>query len=623
MPGHSAFSRPLPLGRFLRGSPGLGHYLFAFVLIVRLIALTRLSSSSLLLPTEGDMYFYDDWARRIARGQLTDHFAFYGLPGYAYLLAFFYRIFGYGPFVPGFIQGCLDAGTAVLVYKISNRAFADVGPENSRRAKVVGALAALGWAFFVPAHAYSIILMPTAWAIFVFWLIVWLIVKHDRAPSFVECLVYGTLVGLTAAAVATVLFLLPLLVAATFLKTQATMVSRSSFLSRLIAVALIFLGVGLGTSPCWAHNYVVARDPVFLSGHSGVNFWLGNNPEATGYPHFPGMRAGQAEMLSDSIRLAETAARRPLKRSEVSAYWSTKARAYITEDFTGWLRLMVRKLKNFWNAFEYDDISVLAKLRGVGALIPGLHFGFVAVLALPGICLSIRRRPVARWIVAAILLQMAAVLSVFVTERYRLAVVPGLLVFAAFGLVTLWENCVAGRATDIALYLGTLVASALLVTLPQRDAAPWALYFYNIGIQAFEDKNWPDAEKHLERARALVPSNPEINLALGNVWWEQNNLRRAAEFYSAVLREDPRHKPALRNLGLVASSEHRWEDAIRLFREALVIAPEDAKTHYLLAKALLASGEVMEASREAEIALRLDPTQPKYKELSEQIEKQR
>ena len=58
------------------------------------------------------MHFYDDWARQILHGRLMDHFAFYGLPLYAYLLAFLYKLFGYSPFVPGFLQACLDAGTA-------------------------------------------------------------------------------------------------------------------------------------------------------------------------------------------------------------------------------------------------------------------------------------------------------------------------------------------------------------------------------------------------------------------------------------------------------------------------------------------------------------------------------
>ena len=78
----------------LRISPGLVHYLFAFVFLVRLIALTRLTSSPFLLPSGSDMHFYDDWANQILHGQWTDHHAFYGLPLYPFLLAFFYRIFG-------------------------------------------------------------------------------------------------------------------------------------------------------------------------------------------------------------------------------------------------------------------------------------------------------------------------------------------------------------------------------------------------------------------------------------------------------------------------------------------------------------------------------------------------
>ena len=243
MSGHAALFRPLRLGKILRGSPGFGHYLFALVLVVRLIALARLSSSSLLLPSDGDMHFYDDWARRIVRGQLTDHFAFYGLPGYAYLLALLYKIFGYSPFVPGLLQSFLDAGTALLIYKISIRVFADVRPEQTRRAQIVATLAALGWAFFVPAEAYSIILMPTAWLVFVFWFVVWETIKTENAPSPIRYLVYGVVIGLAATAVATILFLAPLLLLTLFLKRDAALPKRAT------AFAALLLGLGLKYSP--------------------------------------------------------------------------------------------------------------------------------------------------------------------------------------------------------------------------------------------------------------------------------------------------------------------------------------------------------------------------------------
>ncbi len=610
-------SRRFNEGSLWRRSPRLGHYLFLFVFLVRLIALARLTSSPFLFPSGGDMHFYDDWARQILRGQFTDHFAFYGLPLYAYLLAFSYKIFGYSPFVLGFIQACLDAGTATLLYKISLRIFHNDGAPI--RTHAIGLLAAAGWAFFVPAQAYAVILMPTTWLVFVFWFLVWHIVRAEHAPTPLRCLCYGSLIGITATGIATILFIVPLVLAALFLKHRPAIDTQSPWAARGAAIALLILGLGAGTAPCWMHNYFAARDPVFLSAHSGINVWLGNNPEATGYPHFPGLRAGQAAMLKDSISLAEAAAGKNLKRSEVSNYWSAKARTYIRDNFGAWLKLMGRKLGNFWNAFEYDDVSVIANLRQQGVLLPGPHFGIVAVLALAGVFFSLRTFPASRWVAAAIVLHMAAVLPVFVTERYRLAAVPGLLLFAAFGLDALWRNCSLGHYRAISTYLGLLLAAAFFVTLPRAEPSLWAMEAYNSGRLALESNNLPLAEQHLERAYSYVPDNPETNLALGNLRLAQGNRPAAKSFYRAALQADNRHKSALNNLGVLALEDRQWAVAINFFHASIQSDPDDAKTHYLLARAELENGDVARALAEIEIALRLNPEQPEFRALFETI----
>jgi hypothetical protein len=620
-----AFTRRLNLGRAFRGSPGLVHYVFAFAFLVRVISLARLTASPFLLPTGGDMHFYNDWAQQILQGRLTDHFAFYGLPLYAYLLAFLYQLFGYSPFVPGLLQVCLDAGTAALLYKIATRIFRENGEEAlpGNRARIIGLLAAVGWIFFVPAGAYSIILMPTAGGVFVFWFLVWQVVRGESAPTALRSFSYGLLVGITATGIATILFIVPLLLAAVLFKPQLERTKPSAWPARAIAVALLFLGLSAGTSPCWIHNYFVARDPVFLSAHSGINFWLGNNPDATGYPRFPGLHTGQAAMLKDSIDLAETAAGRTLKRSEVSSYWSAKARSYISSHFGAWLQLMGHKQVNFWNAFEYDDISIIDKLRGSGVILPGLHFGLVAALAIPGFCFSIRRFPPVSWIAAAILLHLAAILPVFVTERYRLAAAPGLLLFGAGGLLILWESCVLTRLKAGAGYLILLSAAALLVSWPQRDPALWALKFYNSGSQALDLQQWKKAQEQLERAHSYAPDSTEINLALGNLWLSQQDFPRAEAYYFAVLKIDPRHKAALSNISVLALSEKRWQKAIEYLRVALEVDPSDAKTHYLYARAQFEAGHLDEAWSEIQTALRLRPGQNEFEELHDLIRKQK
>jgi len=327
------------------------------------------------------MHFYDEWARSILRGHLTDHLAFYGLPGYAYVLAILYKACGYNPFVPALLQALVDAATAVLIYNISIRVFAGVG---GRLAQTAGLLAVVGWALFVPAQTYAVVLMPTALVVFIFWLVVWWILRQDCAPRKLNTAGIGLLIGITATAIATILVLMPLIVGAILLRSTAEI--NYQIRRRIVLIALLFAGVIAGTAPCWLHNYFVAHDRVLLSAHSGINFWIGNNPTATGYPRFPpGLRAGQTAMLQDSITAAESAAGHPLKRGEVSQFWSAKARDYIWNDLAGWLRLLGIKLRNFWNAFQYDDLSIVTTLREQGVTFPGIYFGLVAALALPAI----------------------------------------------------------------------------------------------------------------------------------------------------------------------------------------------------------------------------------------------
>src|SRR6266404_61170 len=621
-----------------RHALSLSHYLFAAVFLLRLIVLVRLTSSPFLLLNSGDMHFYNEWAQRILHGQVHEDQAFYGLPLYPYLLASLYALFGYSPFVPGFLQAILDGGTAVLIYKLAVKIFgtsAPLGrpsiakPENGPRnffgryrGECIGVLAVLGWGFFLPEEAYSAILMPAAGLVFVFWFVVWQIVRRRDAPTPLAALALGVLLGFTAMGIATILFLVPLLFVAFFFKWNWTGDRRRIWLAKGAATGLVFIGIGIGASPCWIHNYFIARDPVFLSAHSGVNFWIGNNPLATGYPRFPpGLHAGQKAMLEDSITTAEKAAGRSLKRSEVSAYWSEQARTYIKNNFEAWLKLLLVKAGNFWNAFQYDDLSIITILREQNVILPGLKFGLVAALAIPGFVLAFSRYPLSRWVVAAILLHMASLLTVFVTERYRVAAVPGLLLGASFGVSELWQSCVSAKYSRAALYLILLLAATLFVSIPRKDPGLWALDAYNAGWQALQTNNLPLAGKKLNAAYAYAPENAEVNFALGNLRLAQGNNPAAESYYLATLRLDSNHEGACNNLGILALEGKRCSRAATFFAKALREDPGDAKTYYLIAQAQFNAHDFQNASLAIARAIKLNPAEPQFHAFSEAIQR--
>ena len=606
----------------------LALYIFLAVLLVRLVVLLRFSSSAFLLPSQGDMHFYNDWALRILRGELTDQKAFYGLPLYPYLLALLYKLAGYTPFVPALVQACADSGTAAILFRLAVHLFGRSGEAPSAglgtrlgryRGEWIGFTAAAAWCFYIPAQAYSVILMPTALAVFVFWFVVAQIVLRAEAPRPRIAFGFGLLIGFAAMGIATTLFLLPLYAGALLVKWSPR--TRSGVSRAAVLACWLLAGVSLGTLPCWAHNYFVARDPVLLSAHSGVNFWIGNNPQANGYPRMPpGLHAGQEAMLQDSIRTAERDAGHALKRAEVSRYWSAKAHAYIAANPGAWLRLIGAKIANFWNSFQYDDLSIITNLRLQGVLPPGLRFGIVAALALAALPFIAVRVPQSRWVVVAVLLHMGSLLTVFVTERYRMAAVPGLLLLGAWGIYFAWENCCRAKYPRVLGYAAGLGLATALVSAPRGDPSLWALDPYNSGWQALQSRDFTLAKAKLGLAYAYVPTNAEVNFALGNLQFEQGDTAGAKPYYAATLRLDPEHEGAWNNLGVLALGEQRWELAAKFFNAALKVSPDDAKTHFLLARVNFELRNYEEARAQLAVALLSNPHQAEFLELQNKIE---
>src|SRR5262249_22670100 len=142
--------------------------------------------------------------------------------------------------------------------------------------------AGLTWVLYQPAQAYAVTLMPTTLAVCAFWIIVWWIVKLEKPPSIAQSAAVGIGIGAAAMLVANILVLLPL----ALLKMVA---ARANPRGRDFGIrgAALVVGVILGCAPCWLHNYFVAHEPVVFSAHGGINFYLGNQPEATGYPKMP------------------------------------------------------------------------------------------------------------------------------------------------------------------------------------------------------------------------------------------------------------------------------------------------------------------------------------------------
>jgi len=618
----------------------VGAFLFQF------LVLNMVANSRHFLPDGDDMKFYNDWALRILGGQFTDGKAFYGLPGYAFALAGIYKASGgydheFSPYLVAQIQAAFHALTATWLFLLGRRIFGGTGDREAGRGTTIGLVAAAAWVAFTPAQVFSAILMPTAWVVCAFWgTVYWLVCTHARGSAswWRPWLWIGLLAGFVAMMVATILMLLPLVVVAIALTVGRGLPVRARLLPAAAAVALLLGGVYAGCSPVWIHNYFVAKDPVLLSAHDGLNFYLGNHAASNGYTKIPaGLRASQEGLLKDSLSIPEKIQGRPMKRSEISAYWKEQGKAFVREHPVAWMRLIGLKIENFWDTFQYDDLSILKLLRDERAVPPGLRFGFAAALGLPGLLLCWRRWPRSGWVVCAVFLHMAALLPVFVTERYRLAAAPGLLLLGAAGLWLLWENLVSRAWIAFAIQCSLLAGSLWFVTRPQEDIGLWSLDFYKAGIRATDGSveaaargdttlaaAYRNHARHsLETAYAYVPDNTEIAFALGNVWYYGGDNARARLSYERALELSATtgrsHASALNNLGVMALEEKRPADAEQLFQRSLITEPDDAKTWFLLARACRDQGNVSHAKTAITQAIRRDGKAAEFQKFRDQL----
>jgi len=578
--------------------------LFTIVLVLRLWAATRLSGSDFVVPDSGDMRFYYDWAGRILRG-IPQEGAFYGLPGYPYLLALLLAFPSSIPFQVLLVQCVLDAGTATLLFGLARRFRPD------RAGVLIGILSAGLWAFHTSAQAYALSLMPSTWGTFLLWALAagMLCIPGTRPLSW---LALGVATGLSALLISNLLMLGLFGLGCLFLWCEKVPAPsppvRLARTLRITSALALFAGIALGTAPVWGFHRFVAREPVFLSAHAGLNFFIGNNPLANGYPRTPpGMRASQRGMLRDSITLAENEVGRPLSRAEISNYWEQKARNFIRLDRPAWLRLQALKLFNFWNQFRYDDLGIVALLSDHRILLPGPSWGAIAVAGLPGLILGVALVPASRPLAAVVLLHMASLLPVFVTERYRMLALPGLCLFAAWFAVTTVLQLRSGAWRFPALAAAGLLVTAPLILWPCREPRLLALEPYNSGVHALARGDWVRAEPKLVRAEALVPDNEEVQFALGNLRLDQGDSLEARSRYRRALELNPRHEGAWNNLGVIALREKRWELAEYFCRASLEIDADDAKTLMLLASSLDGQGRTAETPALRQRALELDP----------------
>jgi len=542
-----------------------------------------------------DSWEYDRWAREIAGGDWLGHGrgVFFQAPLYPYLLALLYKAAG----------PCLDAAYLLQIALAVAGCYALYRAGRAMAGERAGLAAAALAAVYGPFLFYDVQLLKESLAVTVvcclLWAVAWAAGTVSEAATAVtgsvkagpgadrgaagRWLLVGLLLGILALlrenALLVVPFLLPLpWSAGRRAAGEGGAGRRAALASRAGRAAAFLAGVALALAPVALRNGLVGGDFLPTTSQGGVNFFIGNNPRADGTyrPIVPGKQTPELERR-EPARIAEQALGRPLTPAEVSRYWLRRALAWARAHPGGFLRLTLRKLGLFWSWYEWPDAVDYYYLRGLSPVfrLPLLEFGGVTLLAALGLGFLGGGR--ARRLTPALLFAgawMVSTVAFFLFARYRLPVVPPLLLLAALPVAALVEAIQAWRGGRVrAVALGLAIAAALA----------------------------------LPRLAGFEPRLDLVDYNLGRLDEARGDTALASRHYQAALAAAPDAFLAWLDLGNLAARRRDWPAALRCYQRAVALQPDSDDAQSNLGGIYLALGDLPAASRHLQEALALNP----------------
>ena len=533
--------------------------LFLLALILRLAYLVEIRDTLYFHTLILDAEEYDYLAQALIEGDgwLATHGTYVHGPLYPALLALL-KLGGAELVATRLFQAVLGAFSCVLLYAIARRFFPAPTP------LLTGLIAVGYWPFIL----YNGELLATTLTIFIELLLVLQLVRCVDRSSYWSAAGAGALLGLLIETRSNTLLLVP--VALWWLYHQ----------TRTRLLVPFCLGLCAVLTPFLVHNYLVQGTPLPFQG--AWSFYMGNNPAADGTPYArQGIDWQRLEILPYEADMAALPADR-------GRFYLSEGLDFIVDQPLSYLHLLYRKFRLFWHAFEipvsvdihfYEAHSHLSYLNVFG-------FGVVAPLALVGLVWNWHRWRQYGLLYGFGLSYLVSGLLFTVCARYRLPVVPFLMLFAAEavrqGALSLkghqWR-----RSAILALALGAAFALGHTGIDPaQVDhlRSAWLQGQVHMQNQAYDR-----AEAAYLQALQDDADDADMYSSLGAVYEAQRRPREAETAYRQALALASDHTRARLNLGNLLRGEQRFDEAESLFLGALANDPRPAiqyEGHYYL-----------------------------------------
>ncbi|PIP16336.1 MAG: hypothetical protein COX46_02840 [bacterium (Candidatus Ratteibacteria) CG23_combo_of_CG06-09_8_20_14_all_48_7] len=333
-------------------------------------------------------------------------------PGFTFFLVPVFFFFGENYLVAKLLLAILSSLVAVITYYLAKETF---GSEK----------VALTSAFIIallPEMVYwTGYLTPESFTIFMVLLPVFFLMKSIKMPTILNLFFSGVFLGLAALTRAQIIVITPLLLASFVLVT-------GNRLKALKNAGLIFLFVFLTFSPWIMRSYRIHKQLVIMPTVAGEVFYIANNP-------------GTLKMINDpagTFHGEDPALFQNMSEVEITRWYRKEALRFIFSQPKDYVRLVANRFVRFWRLYPHLGVGVADHIYGRSHLwVSLLTSGITILFFWMGAFISLKKWREGLLLLVLILSFSSLTILGRVAIRYRLPIMPYVIIFATYGFYSI------------------------------------------------------------------------------------------------------------------------------------------------------------------------------------------
>jgi tetratricopeptide (TPR) repeat protein len=581
---------------------------------VRLLYLYQSAHNPTFLSPIVDAKNYHVEARALAEHGVMG-FGFLWQPFfYPFVLSVLYIFTGSSILAVRIFQGLLGAVTCWLTYRLGRRAV------DTR----TGVAAGLITAFCGPLIFYECELVAAAWAAFWSVVLMLLLLRAERTRTAGACFAVG-LCG--AAAILTRPTFLPFFAITCVWLLVVLVRHRADWAALAAPLGALCGGFLLIASPVALLTQRATGQLSILPVSGGLNAYIGNNPH----------RAATLAIRPETPQwddLIEPSVAEGLKTdTDQARLYYRRVREYARAQPLDFLRGLGEKALQFGSGREIprnEDLYLFREwsslLRALAWKAGGFGFPWGVLLPLAVAGLLLRWRQVPPPLLLFVLLYPLAIISAFVSSRYRVPVIPLFSILGAAGCVGVVDLLRGKRWGRAAAALGLVSALGVAISLPGPFPEEQVNYASELhvwlGDNAAESGQNAQAKQEYEQALALDPDSYLAHAHLAQFLAKAGDFRAALAHWDTLLRRDPQPRTYVLR-GDAYLQQHDFASALRDYNRAIDLKPDLARAYCQRGNLYYEQGRLDQARQDWEHVLQLYDTGRAAEEARQRLQRLR